>query len=81
MELFGLVHSSAVWLEKREDLLLPCYSLISEFAWCDNGVCVCSPPSVCSEEQDRSQRQEAKCWRRLSALPVPQGVHARRGQK
>lgn len=85
-EMFRLVNNSAVWLEKREYLLLPRFSLISDFALCDNRVCVlCHQSAERSRQEARETRTEvlgtvARC-RRLSASPISWGVPAMGGQE
>lgn len=73
-ELFKLVNNSAVWLEESEYLLLSCFSLISDFALCDNRVCVFSAISLQSRQEAREATTKvlgavAHC-RRLSALLI-----------
>lgn len=85
-ELFRLVNDSAVWLEKREYLLLPRFSLISDFALCDNRVCVlCHQFAERSRQEARETRTKvlgtaARC-RRLSALPISWAIRAMGGQE
>lgn len=80
-ELFRLVNNSAVWLEKREYLLLPRFSLISDFALCDNRACVLCHHFAEGSRQEASETGTkvlgtvARC-RRLWALAISWGVRA-----